>query len=167
MYRTAVHLGAMAACLWAGMFSRMAWSVEYPGQGPGPAALKNDEGCIAFTNQILSVTWGFSSAGLQGTTVRDLQGNSSWETRHDLFRIVLADDTSYSSSSLKVVQNVAVEKRVAQPSGPRLSDRFAGRGFEVTMTSADERLHVVWCAVMLDESNYIRQELELSAPKSL
>ncbi len=147
------------------MSTRIAVSVEYPGKAPGPAAITIAGGRIEFTNQILSGSWGFSPEGLQGTTVRDQQSGVSWETARELFRIVLADDTAYSSSSLKVVNKVSTEPLASQPSGPRLADRFAGSGCEVTMVSADERLHVVWRAVMLDEANYIRQELELSAPQ--
>ena len=124
-----------------------------------------DGGRFAFSNQVLSGSWGLSSTGLHGTTVRDPQTGWSWETPRELFRIVLADDTTYASSSLKVISKVSLEQLASQPSSPRLADHFAGRGLEVTMMSEDERLHVVWRAVLLDESNYIRQELELSAPK--
>ena len=72
--------------------------------------------------------------------MRDQQSGSVWESTRELFRIVLADDTTYSSSSLKVVSHVSVEKLASRPSGPRLADHFAGRGFEVAMSSEDERL---------------------------
>jgi hypothetical protein len=166
MTRTAVCLCAIAVFMLAAMSPRFASSVEYPGKAPGPAAISIDAGRIEFTNQILSGSWGFSPQGLQGTTVRDKQSGLSWETTRELFRIVLADDTAYSSSSLKVVSEVPIQMIASQPSGPRLADHFAGSGFEVTMLSEDGRLRVVWRAVMLDEANYLRQELELRAPKA-
>ena len=145
---------------------RVTWAVDYPGKAPGPAVIKVEGDRFAFSNQVLSGSWGLSSTGLHGTSVRDPQSGWSWETSRELFRIVLADDTTYASSALKVVDpSFPSNSSRRKPSGPKLADHFAGRGLEVTLMSEDERLHVVWRAVLLDESNYIRQELELSAPK--
>jgi hypothetical protein len=153
----------MVVCWCAAVPSRVAWSVDYPGKPPGPATIVLREDRIEFSNQVLSGSWGFEHNRLQGTVIRDLQSGAVWESSRDLFRIVLAEDTIYASSSLKVVSQVSVEKPASPPDKHRLADQFAGRGVQVAMTSEDERLQVVWRAVMLDESNYIRQELELRA----
>ena len=82
-----------------------------------------------------------------------------------MFRIILADDTTYASSALKVVGNVPLELLASQAGEPRLAAHFAGRGFEVTMMSEDGRLQVVWCARAAGRGELHSAGVELDAPK--
>jgi len=119
MNRAALYLPVIVVFTFAATSAHVAWSVDYPGKAPGPAVVRTEGDRIEFSNQILSGSWGFSQNRLQGTTVRDQQSSSAWESTRDLFRIVLADDTTYPSSSLKVMRHLPcslLPKRVASKS---------------------------------------------------
>jgi len=164
MLGQAVHLSALVVCLGSSLAATRA-VVEYPGAAPGPATVAETDGRVELCNEILSVACQCSSTGLRGTLVRDLQTGFTWETERDLFRIVLDDNAVYASSALKVIGRISIEELASQTGEGRPESASAGRGMEVTMTSEDGRLQVVWRAVMLDQSNYVRQELELTAAK--
>ncbi len=140
-------------------------AVEYPGQDPGPASIAIHQDRIEFANQVLSGSWGCSGGGLHGTTVRDQQEGVSWKTTRDLFQVVLADGTTYSSTSLSQVGDISIRPLSPQRDAARLADRSVGKVVEVALVSADGRLRATWRAIMLDGANYVRQELELTAPQ--
>ncbi|MHB8969356.1 MAG: alpha-amylase family protein [Pirellulaceae bacterium] len=147
------------------VFSRSLSAVEYPGTDPGPATVTVHPDRIEFANQVLAGSWGRSGSGLQNATVRDPQSGVTWETTRDLFQVVLTDGTTYASSSLKLVGEVSLRSLAPETKSARLAEQFAGQAVEVGMVSADERLRVVWRAILLDGANYVRQELELTAPQ--
>ncbi len=163
MHRIVLEVTVMMALVSVPAVPRAAWSVEYPGRRPGPAAVALQADRIEYSNAVLAGWWGFPRGRLQGMAVRDLQSGAAWESGRDLFCILLADGTTCPSSALRVVRHSAVAKDAAHGAGPQLADQFAGRGLEVTLVSEDGRLRVVWRGMMHDEANYIRQELELSA----
>ena len=149
----------------AAVSPRQGSAVEYPGQDPGPASIAIHQDRIEFANQVLSGSWGCSGGGLHGTVVRDQQGGVAWQTTRDLFQVVLADGTTYSSTSLNRVGDISVRPLSPQRDAARLADRSAGKIVEAVLVSADGRLRATWRAIMLDGANYVRQELELTAPQ--
>ena len=52
-----------------------------------------------------------------------------------------------------------------QSSSSRLARRIAGRKIEISMTSEDGRLGILWRALLHDGANYVRQEIEATALK--
>jgi hypothetical protein len=162
-------MSRLMSCRWLLMLAMLvvvvpsqAEAVEYPGPDPGPASVAMKKDRIEFANQIVSGSWGFSERGLQGTAVRDQQTGFTWETTRDLFQVILADGTTYASSSLRLLSAVPIQ-HFSEPKASRLADQCAGSAVEVRLDSADERLRIVWRAILLDGANYVRQELDLTA----
>ena len=153
----------LALVVLAAVSPRQGSAVEYPGQDPGPASIAIHQDRIEFANQVLSGSWGCSGGGLHGTVVRDQQGGVAWQTSRDLFQVVLADGTTYSSTSLNRVGDISVGPLSPQRDAARLADRSAGKIVEAVLVSADGRLRAAWRGIMLDGANYVRQELELTA----
>ena len=53
-----------------------------------------------------------------------------------------------------------------RPDSPTLAGRTPGQVVELPLSSRDGRLRITWCALLLDDANYVRQEIDLGADKS-
>ena len=140
-------------------------AVEYPGPTPGPADAVIHGNRISAGNQALIATWILSETGLSPGGYRDIQSGAALEMTEDVFQIVLGDETTYRTSAMKPLGPPVVKEHSVQPDCSRLAGRVQGKQIEFPMMSDDGRLRVVWRAVILDEANYVRQEIDLTVAK--
>ncbi len=137
--------------------------VEYPGPTPGPADAVIHGNRISAGNQALIAAWIFSETGLSAGGYKDILTGAALEMAGDVFQVVLGDETTYRASAMKPLGPPVVKEHPVRPDCSRLAGRVPGKQIELPMISDDGRLRVVWRAVILEGSNYVRQVVELSA----
>jgi hypothetical protein len=131
----------------------------YPGPLPGRAKVACAGTNISAGNGALSMSWAVTARGLTLRSIGDAQGNRSLASTSEVFRIVLADGRAYPASRLAPEARPRISRLKGK--GARLSDRIPGWQVKLPLRSADGALRVVWRAVLRDDANYVRQEIEL------
>jgi hypothetical protein len=137
--------------------------ITYPGAEPGPVKATLDNGTIKIGNNLLSAAWVAGAKGIQAKLLRDEQASQSATLKGELFRIVLADKTIYAASAFIPVKPPQVFPLRAEAHSARWGGRLQGKAVEIPLESADKRIQVLWRAIGLDGSNYVRQEIEISS----
>jgi hypothetical protein len=138
-------------------------AVEYPGARPGRAAAARSRTTVLLANQAISASWSFAPQGLRLVSVRDIRKQLSLEFSGEAFQIILEDGTRYPASAMLADGEPSVGELVPEPEASGLSGRIPGQKLEIHFHSADGRLRVVWRALMQDEANYVREEIDLVA----
>ncbi len=128
-----------------------------------PAAENN----FSLSNDEVQATWELST---KGTATGTLEQKNTKETIHfkgDLFKIVLTDGSFRDSSEMSVVGTPHVEPLLARPEASRLAERSAGRQLVVDL-AAEDGAKATWRAILRDGSNYLREQVSLTAgPKGM
>jgi len=139
--------------------------IEYPGLRPGRMTIARTGTTLVVGNQAISAEWSLAPQGLRMLSVRDLRTKASLAFSGDTFQIILQDGTRYAASGMLSDGEPSVSELVPDAGSSSLSGRIPGRKVEVPFHSADGRLRVVWRAVARDDTNYVRQEVDLRAAR--
>ena len=156
-----------AAILAASLFTtgaRAESKLEFPGPAPGDAqSIVLDEELI-LQNRLISCVWSVSEGRLKPRYVRNkLTSNTIRMQDAQCFQFILEGGQVIKASDLKVVGKPKLESLEPNSESCRLAEQFGGRQISVTLTSSDNNLEVEWRAILRDGSNYIRQEIILTA----
>ncbi len=93
----------------------------------------------------------------------DVQTGRRLPSSGEVFQIILTDGRCYAASTLAPEGNPRVSELAPDPRAARLAATIPGRQVELALRSSDGRLRVVWRAIARDDSNYLREEIELDA----
>jgi hypothetical protein len=138
-----------------------ATAIDYPGPQPGPAHAAVSAGLLTVSNRVIAASWTVSNRGLRPGQFSDTQTGLRLALTGQVFQIVLADGTHYQASAMLPESTPVVTDLAPQPGSARLADRVPGRTIQVPLRTPDDRLKVLWRAVLLDAANYVRQEIEV------
>jgi len=142
-----------------------ALAAQYPGPVPGPATIERQGDVLTASNAALSMSWSVKPQAFKPQMFRDRQLGRDLTFAGEAFQIVLADGRRYAASQLTAEGEPQITALTPDPQAARLAARLPGRQVVCAMRSADEMLRVVWRAVLLDDANYVRQEIEVSADR--
>jgi hypothetical protein len=99
---------------------------------------------------------------LEGLAVTD-RIRSTLLTIATPFAILLQDGTIYDARNLRVTGAIPVRALALNPNASRLAERQPGQRADVSLESADRSLRGVWSVALHSDSNYVRQELTITA----
>jgi hypothetical protein len=137
--------------------------VSYPAAAPGPARILLDGSQIIISNSALFASWLVEEVGLRPKVFRDTASQRQVTLTGEVFEIVLTNGERYAASALGRDGPARLSELTPDPKAARLAARIPGRQVEMPLRSADGRLRVVWRAVLHDDGNYIRQEIDTTA----
>jgi hypothetical protein len=138
--------------------------LEFPGPAPGDVqgSVYKDE--LLLQNRLLSCTWSVSEGRLRPQHVRNKLTKKTIQMRNtQCFQIILEGGQLINASELKIVGGPKLNKLRSNSKSCRLAEQFGGRQISVTLASSNNNLEVEWRAILRDGSNYVRQELTLTA----
>ncbi|MGP8270453.1 MAG: enterotoxin [Terracidiphilus sp.] len=129
----------------------------FAGDAPGRAAKSYE-----LRGDRLTARFQVTDGGIKVTEVEDRSSRAKLRPV-EAFSLKLRDGRVITASQLKM--NAApVEKQVApNPSAARHAEQVAGRSLCADLSTQDNSLAVHWCAVLRDNTNYLRQEITLRA----
>jgi len=99
---------------------------------------------------------------LKGLSVTDRVRNSSLSIRAP-FAILLKDGTIWSAGTVRIIDVSPVRGLTPNPNASRLAERQTGLAANLSFESADHSLRGVWSVIVRTGSNYVRQELTITA----
>jgi hypothetical protein len=82
------------------------------------------------------------------------------------FAILLGDGSVLPASGMKITEAPRMMELAALPDAARLSERVPGKSVVTEMEDASGRLHITWRVILRDGSNYVRQEVAVTARSS-
>lgn len=135
--------------------------MDFPGPAPGAARGTVAGGKVTLENNVIRMVWDISGKHLVPTVLEDkLSGTVNKLESANSFNIGKADDKVTKGSAFTITNSEVKARRFApvDPGHIRLANRFAGSAVELTLRCSDKSLEVVWKAILLDGTNYIRQE---------
>ncbi len=135
----------------------------YFAPAPGSAAARISKGSAALSNSVLEMTWRMAGDHLRANSFSDRISNRTLAAPIP-FVIVLSDGRAISAADLPFSAPVSNALTV-QPGASRGSDRVPGRAIVAEADEPQSGLHLVWRAVLRDGSNYVRQEITLTATR--
>ena len=131
-------------------------------QGPDTVSATHSNSEFGLQNRAVGVTWEVSPGGIRNLVVTNRLDGTKVPIAKP-FSILLKNGTIYDTESL--IPSGATEKReiAPRPDTARAADKLHGEEFELSLESSDHAIQVKWSVVVLDGSNYVRQQLTITA----
>ena len=128
---------------------------------PGAAQVSSSPAQFTLSNGVLRASWTIGDGHLRGSQFVDLISKQTITAQSSPFTLLLGDGRVLNAAAMKI-KGVSVETPSPDITSSRLADRFGGKAVRVEMDDVASGLQLVWRAILRDESNYIRQEIELT-----
>jgi hypothetical protein len=141
---------------------------ELPGKAPGRAKAEVQGDRLVLENDLLAIEWDLS-AGLHLVQATDKQSGDAWLTGVSeclQLLIIEAPDPKpihLRGSDMEFIAPPVVCDAPVNPSTGRKADGFPGKEIVLQLAARDRSIKVEWRATLRDESNYVRQTVELIA----
>jgi hypothetical protein len=136
---------------------------EVPGLKPGPARASLDGPQLILENAVLQARWDLTPGQLQFAEIVDRTTGARISLASPLLTVKLADGSELKSSTWRPVEKPALKRVERKPHAVRLADRSAAWQATLELTTADGRTRIRWQAILVDDANYVRQEVALLA----
>lgn len=138
--------------------------LDFPGPAPGNARGRILKDKLILQNKLISCTWSVSEGRLKPQLVTNKPTKRTIQIQNtQCFLLVLEGGQALKASDLKIVGKPKINKLRPNSESCRLAEQSGGRQISVTLVSPDKNLQVQWRAILRNGSNYVRQELTLSA----
>ncbi len=113
-------------------------------------------------NQAIGAKWSIADRSIRDLVFTDRLAAKEIPVPEP-FAILLQNGIIYDSTNLKLAGQPSKLELAPRPDASRMADRLHGTQFDFPLESSDHSLRVVWSVVLLDNSNYLRQLLTLTA----
>lgn len=138
--------------------------LEFPGPEPGSAQGTVGKNEFIVENRLLSCTWEVSDGRLKPRYVKNKLDSSTLQLGEtECFLFILKGGQVIRASDLKVTGGPDLKNLVLNRKSCRLAERFGGKQITVMLTSSNKDIGVEWRVILRDGSNYLRQEVALTA----
>jgi hypothetical protein len=131
---------------------------------------------LSLSNQTMQAQWSVAERKLTGLTLAVRTTGADVALPHDPFTFIFSDGTSVRASDMSIVDGPQIEELPANSGASRAAEHYAGRAIRLQLEYPSKRspekqdskksFSIVWRAVLRDDSNYVREEISLSAPDS-
>lgn len=134
----------------------------FPGIAPGSPVISCQGTDITVSNAVFSIGWNLTKRGLRASSIRDEESDHTLMLTGEVFQVVLANDNRYAASALAPIGKPRVKSHRPRSGASSLAQRIPGKSIELPLRSADGQLRVVWRAIIHDDANYVRQEIDIT-----
>ena len=141
----------------------LAHSQIYFAPDPGPAVAEAQAPRFSLSNRVLRATWGIAGESFRGSDLADRVSRRTLPLPADVFVLVFSDERVLRASEMKVSAPPVSEALAADPNASRTAEQLHGQSVRVELSDAQSGLKVLWRAILRDGSNYVRQEITLTA----
>jgi len=140
-------------------------AIPFPGPDISSTTVTTDGNTRTLGNSVISAAFVADDGNLRLSTLTNHLAHESvvWKDAN-LFTVYLEDQT-IASSAMRMSQPPAAIKLSGNPSAARLSERLDGQAITATFHSEAKGLNFHWTAILRDGSNYLRQELVITAAR--
>jgi hypothetical protein len=173
-----LRAGLLVGLLFAGSIAAGQTPVLY-GISAGKANAQIRGGVLSLANRMIQAKWSVAEGKLTALTLAAQSTGKLTSLPRDVFSFTFKDGTTVHASDMVMTGGPKIEDLPSNPGASRAADHFAGkaisfrlqyRGKEhprkgvVEKQETKRSVSIVWRALLRDDSNYIREEISLSAP---
>jgi hypothetical protein len=129
--------------------------------GSAKAELRNR--LLSLSNQMIEARWSVGEGKLTGLKFVIRGTGAKTELPRDPFLLVLKDGSTVHASEMTLADGPRIEVLRADSGASRAAEHFAGQAIVVRLHDPAGKISVAWRAILRDGSNYVREEITLSA----
>ena len=127
-----------------------------------PAVTAQTADNLELSNHAISATFHVVENKVDGLVIKDRIHELNIPIARP-FAILLKDGTIYSADKLAMAGPPSKHELTPHPDASRLADRLQGQAIDIPLESTDHSLRVEWSLVLLNDSNYLRQVVKITA----
>ena len=131
---------------------------------------------LTLSNQTMQAQWSVAERKLTGLTLAVRTTGADVSLPRDPFSFIFSDGTSVRASDMTIVDGPQIEELPSNPGASRAAEHNTGKAIRLRLEYQSKKypekqdskksFSIVWRAVLRDDSNYVREEISLSAPDS-
>ncbi len=133
---------------------------------PGAARAQTTVQTATLSNRVLQMRWDLREGRIRGGEFRDSVEGRVLPAQATPFVLLLGDGRVISGSDLRVVGEPRVADLAPEPNASCAAEKLPGKAITIEADDSSSGLQVTWRATLRDGSNYVRQEVALSATKT-
>ncbi len=138
--------------------------LDFPGPAPGEAQVTFSKDKLTLQNRLISCTWSTSERQLRPQHVTNKLTKRTIQMQGtQCFSFVTEGGQVINASDLNIVAGPKLNKLRPNSKSCRLAEQLEGMQISVTLVSPLKNFKVQWRAILRNGSNYVRQELRLTA----
>jgi hypothetical protein len=150
-------------------------SVLY-GTSAGTAKAEIQGTVLSLSNQMMQAQWSVAESKLTGMKLSVRTTGIDFSLPGEPFSFTFKDGTIVRASEMTVIEGPQIEELASNDAASRGAEHFAGKAISLHLkcqsqefsgkSDSKKSLSVVWRTILRDDSNYVREEISLSAPDS-
>jgi hypothetical protein len=138
------------------------------GAPPGRARSEARGSVVSLSNHVLEAEWSVAGGKLAGSKFVNHVTEEGFSLPRDPFTIIFKDGTRLPASEMKLVGAPRTEALAANPHSSRAADHFEGQAALLRLQDSKQQdskqtVAVDWRVMLRDDSNYVREEITISA----
>jgi hypothetical protein len=133
------------------------------GASAGAAKAATRSQLLSLSNQMIEAQWSAREGKLTGLKFVIRGTGADIGLPRDPFLLILKDGTSLRASAMTLADGPRIEALHADSAASRAAEHFAGQAILVRLQDSAGKISVAWRAILRDGSNYVRQEISISA----
>ncbi len=133
------------------------------GVSPGVAKAEIRSQLLSLSNQMVEAQWSVREGKLTGLKFVIRGTGAENALPRDPFILILKDGTPVRASEMTFVSGPRIEVLHTDLVASRAAEHSAGRAILVRLQDSARKLSVDWRAILRDGSNYVREEITISA----
>jgi hypothetical protein len=118
---------------------------------------------LSLANQTMEAQWSVRAGKFNGVKFVVRSTGAKIALPRDPFLLILKDGTSVRASEMTLTEGPRVQALRANPEASREAEHFSGQALLVRLQDKSKTISVTWRAILRDGSNYVRQEITVSA----
>jgi hypothetical protein len=130
---------------------------------PGEASARVAAQELSLSNAAVSARWSTADGRFQGLDFVDRWSGQTVRLPQCPFSLIFREAGVVKASGMRLVGSPKIEVLAGDPNASRLAERFGGRQIVLKLKDPDYDLTVIWRGILRDGSNYIRQEIAITA----
>jgi hypothetical protein len=130
---------------------------------PGRARAEARGSVVSLSNHVLEAEWSVASGKLSGSKFVNHVTEEGFSLPRDPFTIIFKDGTWLPASEMKLVGAPRTEILAANPHSSHAADHFEGQAGLLRLQDSKQTVAVDWRVMLRDDSNYVREEITISA----
>jgi hypothetical protein len=133
------------------------------GASAGAAKAEIRSQLLSVSNQMIEAQWSAREGKLTGLKFVIRGTGADIGLPRDPFLLILKDGTSLRASAMTLADGPRIEALHADSAASRAAEHLAGQAILVRLQDSAGKISVAWRAILRDGSNYVRQEISISA----
>ena len=135
----------------------------FVGTPPGRARAEARGSVVSLSNHVLKAEWSVAGGKLAGSKFVNHVTEEGFSLPRDPFAIIFKDGTRLPASAMKLVGAPRTEALAANPHSSRAADHLEGQSGLLRLQDPKQTVAVDWRVMLRDDSNYVREEITISA----